>query len=137
MCVFMVLLATIGWRAWERSRVTPEQRERHRRARLLATGKMGDADLIDVHDNLLVYTYAVRGAEYTASQDISSLRQSLPERMALMAGPVYMKYDPRNPADSIVLAEEWSGLQPYARSAIAGRQLLTAADLIRIIKSFS
>ena len=26
-------------------------------------------------------------------------------------GPVAVKYDPRNPANSIVLAEEWSGLR--------------------------
>jgi len=40
---------------------------------LFSTGKMGDANLLDIRDGLLVYSYAVRGVEYTASQDISGL----------------------------------------------------------------
>ena len=110
--VLLVLLAVIGVRAWRRSRVTPDEKERRRRMVLLATGKMGDANLLDVHDNLLVYSYAVRGVEYTASQDISRLREFLPAGLTSIAGPVVVKYDARNPANSIVVAEEWSGLRP-------------------------
>lgn len=76
---------------------------------LLSVGKMGDASLLEIHDDLLVYSYAVRGVEYTASQDISSLKTLLPGDAASL-GHVLVKYDPRNPANSIVLAEEWSGL---------------------------
>ena len=77
---------------------------------LLAAGKTGDANLVDIHDHLLVYSYAVRGVEYTASQDISRLKPFMPDDVALL-GPICVKYDPRNPANSIVLAEEWSGLR--------------------------
>lgn len=116
--VLVVLLAIIGIRAWLRSRITPEEIERRRRCLLLATGKMGDANLVDVHDDLLVYCYAVRGVDYTASQDISKLRQFLPDNINSLSGHVLIRYDPRNPANSILLAEEWSGLrepnpQPY------------------------
>ena len=76
---------------------------------LLAGGKLGDASLQDIQEDLLVYSYAVRGVEYTASQDISRLKAFLPADVALL-GRVGVKYDPRNPANSIVLAEEWSGL---------------------------
>lgn len=109
--VLLVLLAVIGVRAWRRSRISPDEKERRRRVALVAIGKMGDANLLDVHDNLLVYSYAVRGVEYTASQDISRLRQFLPAGLTSIAGPVVVKYDARNPANSIVVAEEWSGLR--------------------------
>ena len=108
--VLIVLVAIIGYRAWVQSRITPEQRERMRRARLVASGKMGDATLVEIRDELLFYSYDVRGVEYTASQDVSTLKQYLPTDLSEL-GPVYVKYDARNPANSIVLAEEWSGIR--------------------------
>jgi hypothetical protein len=109
--VLVFLLAAIGVRAWRRSRISPDQKERERRMRLLAGGKRADANLLDIQEDLLVYSYAVRGVEYTASQDISRLKMFLPDDVASL-GPICVKYDPRNPANSIVLAEEWSGLRP-------------------------
>src|ERR1039457_844899 len=69
--VLVVLLAAIGFRAWQHSRVTAEQRERRRCARLVAIGKISDATLVEIRENLVFYSYAVRGVEYTASQDLS------------------------------------------------------------------
>lgn len=108
--VLVVLLALIGHRAWKLSRVTPEERERLRREMLVAHGKMGDATLMEVRDELLLYCYHVRGMEYTASQDISLLKQLMPSDLSALAS-VSVKYDARNPANSIVLAERWSGLR--------------------------
>jgi hypothetical protein len=108
--VLVTLLATVGYRRWLRSRVSPEEKERRRRAWLVATGKMGDAVLVEMRDTLLFYTYAVRGVEYTASQDIAPLAAKLPPGLS-PNGAVSIKYDPRNPANSIVVAEEWSGLR--------------------------
>jgi hypothetical protein len=108
--VLVVLLALIGFRAWQRSRVTPEERERRRREGLVAIGKMGDATLMEVRDDLLLYSYHVRGMEYTASQDIAYLKQYMPPDLSAL-GSVSVKYDARNPANSIVLAERWSGLR--------------------------
>jgi len=107
--VLVVLVALIGYRAWKSSRVTPEERERQRRGVLVAGGKMGDATLMEIRDDLLIYSYDVRGVEYTASQDISRLKSRMPGDLSAI-GAVFVKYDPRNPANSIVLAEEWSGL---------------------------
>ncbi|MBZ5612076.1 MAG: hypothetical protein LAP87_27675 [Acidobacteriia bacterium] len=108
--VLTVLVALIGVRAWKASRIKPEERERRRRAALVARGKMGDATLVEMREDLLFYTYAVRGVEYTASQDVSGLKQYIPADLSVLA-PVGVRYDAKNPANSIVLAEGWSGLR--------------------------
>ena len=107
--VAVALLAVFGYRRWKNSRITPEEKERRRRDMLVAHGKIGDAQLVDVSQSLLVFTYTVRGMEYTASQDISLLGDKLPEDLSSI-GPVAIKYMPTNPANSIVLADLWSGL---------------------------
>ena len=107
----IVLLVTIGVRVWLRSRISPDERERRRRLMLLSAGKMGDANLLDIREGLLIYSYAVRGVEYTASQDVSALKPFLPDGVASLVS-ICVRYDPRNPANSIVLAEKWSGLRP-------------------------
>jgi hypothetical protein len=109
--VLVILLVTMGVRGWLRSRISPDEKERRRRLMLLSAGKMGDANLVDIQEGLLVYSYAVGGVEYTASQDVSSLKSFVPGDVASL-GSICVKYDPRNPANSIVLAEEWSGLRP-------------------------
>jgi hypothetical protein len=108
--VLVALGALAGYRAWKNSRVTPEERERLRRAALAARGKLGDASLVDVRGEMVVYSYAIRGVEYTASQDVSSIREFFPAEESL-GGPVWVRYDPKNPANSIVLAENWTGLR--------------------------
>ena len=105
-----VLLGVIGYRTWKASRVTPEEREKARRALLVHTGKMGDATLVEVHDTVLLYSYDVRGVEYTASQEVTVLKHLLPQDLSNL-GPVSVKYEARNPANSIVVAESWSGLR--------------------------
>jgi len=107
--VLIVLVAIIGYRAWLASRVSPEERDWRRRALLVAYGKMGDATLTEVREDHVFYAYLVRGVEYTASQDVSLLKQQMPVDLSQVAA-VSVRYDPRNPANSIVLAEKWTGL---------------------------
>ena len=76
--VLIAIVSIIVYRAWKSSRVPPEERERQRRALLVSIGKMGDATVMEIRGNWLIYEYAVRGVEYTASQDVSQLRASLP-----------------------------------------------------------
>ncbi len=111
--VLVAALVLLGYRAWQRSRVTPEERERRRCAWLVATGKITDATLVEIRENLVFYCYGVRGVEYTASQDIARLMDKAPDFSGVSAMSV--KYDPRNPANSIVMAEEWSGLRGAPR----------------------
>jgi hypothetical protein len=107
--LLLVLLGIMGYRAWRKSRVTPEERERRRRAALVAHGKMGDATLTEVREQFIFYAYLVRGVEYTASQDISPLLDRVPMDLSVVSA-VSVRYDPRNPANSIVVSEDWSGL---------------------------
>lgn len=62
----------------------------------------------------LIFTYEIAGVAYEAAQDVTAL----PERLRAMRFdlPVQVRYDYRNPANSIVVAEEWSGI----RSRIEG-----------------
>ena len=106
------------WRAL-RSRLTPERREQRRRLDINLNGRLGDALLTECHENTLYYTYEVRGVHYTASQDISALREQLPDAPERLGGMVNMKYAAQNPANSILVCEEWSGLRAAPRAADA------------------
>jgi hypothetical protein len=108
--VLVVLVSVLGYRAWKGSRITPEERERQRRLLLVTHGKMADATLVEVREDHLFYSYGVRGVEYTASQDISKLKDLLPGELPVST-PVSVRYDARNPANSIIVAEQWSGLR--------------------------
>jgi len=117
----LAVAGILGYRAWKNSRITPTERERLRRTALAARGKVGDASLVDMRGEMVVYSYAIRGVEYTASQDVSSLREYLPAEETL-SGPVWVRYDPKNPANSIVLAESWTGLRPRSPRVPQPRQ---------------
>jgi hypothetical protein len=108
--LLVAIVAALGYRAWKASRVTPEERERRRRLYLAASGKTGDAMVVEFRENNLFYSYLVGGVEYTASQEMSSLQDRLPADLSA-GGPVSVKYDRKNPANSIVWAEQWSGLR--------------------------
>jgi hypothetical protein len=108
--VAVALMATLGFRAWRRSRVTPQERERRRRAALVGHGKLTDATLVEIGQDVLFYSYIVRGVEYTACQDISGLKAHMPSELGLGVVSVSVKFDAKIPANSIVLAEDWSGL---------------------------
>ncbi len=116
-CAVAAALAALGIWIARRMRSTPEKRERLRRLTLHTTGRLGDAFLTEVRENLLHYTYKVRGVQYEASQDVSALRDHLPADPDRMIGMVGMKYLPKNPANSILICEEWSGLrEPFRRA---------------------
>jgi L-lactate permease len=112
--VLVLGLATLVYRAWQRSRVTAEERERQRCSKLVATGKITDAMLVEVRENLVFYSYLVRGVEYTASQDFTRLADQMVVDFSGISA-MSVKYDARNPANSIVVAEQWSGLRGAAR----------------------
>src|SRR6184192_4232955 len=109
--VAAVLLMVLGGYVFLSARQTAAQREQRRRLMVNRTGRMGDATISDVREDVLYYSYVVRGVAYTTSQDISDLKQLLPADSSVLIGPAGMKYAPGNPANSIVICEEWSGLR--------------------------
>ncbi len=104
------LLALGAWIIFQR-RNTPERREMKRRFFVNRDGRMGDAMLLEAGSEQLVYQYAVNGVVYSASQDVHTLASYLPEQPDRLIGPVNIKYMVRNPANSIVVCEHWSGIR--------------------------
>ena len=93
---------------------SPEKRERKRRLYVHRHGRIGDALITEVSDTLVFYTYSVRGVQYSASQEIGGLRDKLPTELGRVVGVAHLKYASQNPANSIVICEEWSGLRDRA-----------------------
>ncbi|HWR17074.1 MAG TPA: DUF3592 domain-containing protein [Terriglobales bacterium] len=118
-------------------RKTAEQLERERRMRLSLHGRITDGTVIDAQEvprtgesedavQLLIYQYDVSGVSYEASQDITHLRQFVDIHTCKVGVPSSVKYNPQNPGDSIVIAEDWSGLRlAPLPSGIARRHLET------------
>ena len=76
----------------------------------LANGLCGNARITEAGPDLIHYQYELSVVTYFASQDVSALLASLPADPTRLVGAVSVKYDLKNPANSIVLCEEWSGL---------------------------
>jgi hypothetical protein len=111
----LVVLAGAGLLARRllKRRPTPEEIERRRRLDIYQQGKLGDGEIVDVDPErpLITYSYSVAGVGYTVAQEVAALREMLPDDLMSMLGPVSIKFKPHNPANSIVLCEEWSGLR--------------------------
>ncbi len=115
------ILAIAGVVFWVRLRrakkPTLEQLEAHRRQWLAQHGKLSGGEIVELEDGSLSYCYNVRGINYTATQDITRLAAYLPEDRWSIIGGVGVRYDPRNPANSIVLCETWTGLRKSDRAS--------------------
>src|SRR5580698_1134702 len=111
-----VAIVLIALAVWILARVhgTPEKRERKRRLNVHRQGRLGDAMITEATESTLYYFYTVRGVHYTASQDVSTLREYLPGDPLRLIGVCGLKYSSKNPANSILVCEEWSGLRSPA-----------------------
>ena len=101
------------------SPLTDEEKEKRRRARLNRIGRVGDARILDILDShgehggefaLLSYRYSVRGVDYEAVQDVRFHQQKIDFSQIAAGQTAAVKYDPQNVVNSIVLAEDWSGI---------------------------
>jgi len=106
-----------------RIRRRPKDKEKHRRLTVNRVGRLGDATITEVADGTIYYSYSVGGVIYAASQDISKLGEYIPCDPEVLAGGVAsLKYSPQNPANSIILCEEWSGLRVGPQNVIYRRK---------------
>jgi len=119
LCALAAGLAGLGVWAMRRRSSTPEKREQRRRLALHTTGRIGDAMVTEATEDALFYTYTIRGVQYAASQDVTSLRSLLPAAPERLVGMAGMKYATRNPANSILLCEEWSGLRKLSANVVS------------------
>jgi hypothetical protein len=109
-----VLIAVVLWVLFHRE--NPREREKRRRLEVNLRGRLADGSITEATDSSIFYSYSVGGVEYATSQDIDDLRAAVkvePER--LIGCPVSVKYVMQNPANSIVVCEEWSGLHSGVR----------------------
>jgi hypothetical protein len=97
-------------------RLTPEEIEQRRRLLVNRLGRTVDGMIVDADSHTLFYIYDVRGVQYSATQDISPLLELLGGDPTRLVGLVSIKYLRDNPANSIIVCEEWSGLP--ARSCV-------------------
>lgn len=114
-----------------RNRPSASELERRRRERLAGMGRITDGHLLDAHSlsgeestsptpEVLVYSYRLAGVTYNCAQDVSLL----PERVRgyRIDQPLQVRYDPRNPGDSIIAAENWTGLWRFGTLPEEDRQ---------------
>lgn len=109
----IIVLAAITFLLLRR-RPSPYELERLRRLHVGVHGRLLEGMVTDVHENTVYFTYSVRGVDYQAAQDLSTLMDKVPGEMHTLIGPVTLKYISNNPANSVVLCEQWSGLRSAA-----------------------
>lgn len=107
-------------------RPSPAERERRRRLKVNEQGRITDGTVFDVAEtsqgngappeNLIYYTYSIGGVDYSACQDVSTLAERIGDDTTSLIGAVYVKYQSKNPHNSIIVCEDWSGLRPRRRN---------------------
>ncbi len=113
-------LAFAGYALLRRKPKSAVDLERERRVWLSTVGRITDGTVIDVQElpaegqhaaTMLIYQYDVAGVSYEASQDVTYLRQWINLHSCRLGLPTSVKYDARNPGNSMVISEGWIGLR--------------------------
>jgi hypothetical protein len=101
-------------------RPTAEEIERARRLFLAQSGRLVDGMLLDLCEveaddgrtlTMLLFSYRIAGVDYESSQDITDIREVVDPARVRAGFPCSVRYQPGNPYNSIIIAEEWSGLR--------------------------
>ena len=107
---------------------SPDELERKRREALVQQGRIIDATVIDISDltaeesgrpngmHLILYKYEAAGVVYECSQDVTMLRHLVNIYDCRLGFPASVRYDAHNPGNSLIVAENWSGLRDTANS---------------------
>jgi hypothetical protein len=119
----LALIAAMGSAAFWllfRKRPTAEELERARRQFLVQSGRLSDGMLLDIFEveskggrtlTMLLFSYRVGGVDYECSQDITDMPGVVDTKQVRAGFPCTVRSQPGNPQNSIVVAEEWSGLR--------------------------
>jgi hypothetical protein len=115
---------------------TADELERMRRAHLNQVGRIVEGHVVELVDvtpaqapsggffkrsaptagngqtarKLVCYSYSISGVTYETAQDITGLEERIHVERLVAGQPASVKYDPSNPSNSILVADDWSGL---------------------------
>ncbi|MHB1936637.1 MAG: hypothetical protein ACYCOR_08635 [Acidobacteriaceae bacterium] len=99
-------------------RKSAEEKERLRREHLVLHGRIIDGSVLDWSEQpnssdlgTLHYRYYISGVSYECAQDLTFLKGTALIDATFLGRPASVRYDPKNPANSIIVAEGWNGLQ--------------------------
>jgi len=135
----LAVLAAGGLFYWLRpKKEDPNEIEKQRRAYLNKVGRIVEGQVLEIGEQkngngsepkkkgllatngaeamaqgarrLLYYTYAISGVTYETAQDVTGLEERLHLNRIAAGQTASVKYDPSNPSNSILLADDWSGL---------------------------
>ena len=118
--VLVGAVAPLAWWLIFRKRPTAEELERARRLFLVQSGRIVDGMLLDVCEveaddgrtlTMLLFHYRNGGVDYECSQDITDMPGVVDVAQIRAGFPCSVRYQPGNPQNSIVVAEQWSGLR--------------------------
>jgi hypothetical protein len=106
--------------------------ERQRRAYLNRIGRIAEGQVVEVSDQsavglsgdaaggarimasaapkMLYYSYSISGVTYETAQDVTGLEEQAHLSRVVAGQHASVKYDPSNPSNSILLADDWCGL---------------------------
>jgi hypothetical protein len=130
--VGVVTVAGIVTYLFTRRKPTAEEIERERRELLARSGRITDGTIMDTMitearsvsvsvpestsddysvstPQIIVYNYRIAGVTYECAQDVTALAEYVHGIRTDL--PIQVRYLPHNPANSIVVAESWSGLR--------------------------
>ena len=131
--VSIAVVTAVGFATYvlTRKRPSAEELERERRDLLAATGRITDGTIMDTMisesgipsssdpsipsgdpppiPRIIVYNYRIAGVTYECAQDVTTLSEYV--RGIRSDLPIQVRYAPHNPANSIVVADTWSGLR--------------------------
>lgn len=132
----LVLLGGIIY-LWRRRPHDPDAVERARRVYLNQIGRIAEGQIIEIIEQaedaaarsggmfrkrrasaknsngtrtLVSYTYSISGVTYQAAQDITGFETRINLAHVMNGQPASIKYDQANPTNSILLADDWAGL---------------------------
>jgi hypothetical protein len=130
----VVLAAAALYFVFHKKPEDSEDLERQRRAYLNRVGRIVEGQVVEVSDQsvalsdvqlsakpvatapagvapkLLYYSYSISGVTYETAQDVTGLEEQAHLSRVVAGQHASVKYDPSNPSNSILLADDWSGL---------------------------
>ena len=70
----------------------------------------GGTIITGVAPKMLYYSYSISGVTYETAQDVTGLEEQAHLSRVVAGQHASVKYDPSNPSNSILLADDWCGL---------------------------